>query len=262
MTTEDRIREVLLDLKLPLVAQQLVERLHADGHAASLETVLDVLEAETNARTERKRQRLLQASQLPMTKTFDSWDKRRVSLRITSRLADLATGRFLASGENVVCFGLPGRGKTHAAIALGHALVNKGHCVLFTPAFRLVQQLLVAKRDLDLPRALAKLNTFELIILDDIGYVQQTPDEIEVLFTLMAERYERRSLLITSNLVFSEWNRIFKNPMTTAAAIDRLVHHCTVLDFTGRSVREEAAHTRQSLETESEQKSTKQAPSM
>ena len=99
------------------------------------------------------------------------------------------------------------------------------------PTFRLVQGLLAAKRDLELPRALRKLDAFELLILDDIGYVRQDAEEIEVLFTLMAERYERRSMLITSNLVFSEWDRIFKNPMTTAAAIDRLVHHSVILGF-------------------------------
>jgi len=99
------------------------------------------------------------------------------------------------------------------------------------------QDLLAAKRDLDLPRALRKLDNFELLILDDIGYVQQDQDEIEVLFTLMSERYERRSLLITSNLVFSQWDRIFKNPMTTAAAIDRLVHHSVILEFDVESYR-------------------------
>ena len=89
----------------------------------------------------------------------------------------------------------------------------------------------MAKRDLELPRALRKLDAFELIILDDIGYIRQQPDEVEVLFTLMAERYERRSLMITSNLVFSQWDQIFQNPMTTAAAVDRLVHHSSILEF-------------------------------
>jgi len=106
-----------------------------------------------------------------------------------------------------------------------------------------VQELLAAKRDLDLPRALRRLDLFDVVILDDIGYVQQSPDEIEVLFTFLAERYERRSVVITSNLVFSEWDRIFKNPMTTAAAIDRLVHHSVILEFTGPSFRSDKAKT-------------------
>jgi DNA replication protein DnaC len=151
---------------------------------------------------------------------------------------------FLERADNVLCFGLPGRGKTHAAAALGHALVRRGRSVLFTPTFRLVQELLAAKRDLALPRALQKLDAFECLILDDIGYVQQATEEVEVLFTLLAERYERRSLIITSNLVFGEWDRIFKNPMTTQAAIDRLVHHSVILEFNGRSRRADEAEAR------------------
>ena len=137
----------------------------------------------------------------------------------------------------MLAFGRPGVGKSHVAAALGHALVSSGRSVLFAPTYQLVQELLAAKRDLALPRALAKLDVFDLVVLDDIGYVQQAPDEIEVLFTLLAERYERRSVLITSNPVFSEWDQIFKNPMTTAAAIDRLVHHSTFLEFAVPSYR-------------------------
>lgn len=146
-------------------------------------------------------------------------------------MRELAKGDFLEQAANGLAFGLPGTGKTHAAAAIGHALVEQGHSVLFASTYKLVQQLLAAKRDLELPRMLRKLDNFELLILDDIGYVQQGSDEVEVLFTLMAERYERRSMLITSNLIFSQWDRIFKNPMTTAAAIDRLVHHSVILEF-------------------------------
>jgi DNA replication protein DnaC len=113
--------------------------------------------------------------------------------------------------------------------------------VLFTATYALVQRLLAAKRDLRLERELAALDAIDAVILDDIGYVQQSREEMEVLFTFLAERYERRSVIITSNLVFSEWDRIFKDPMTTAAAIDRLVHHSTVLELNGESVRAEEA---------------------
>ena len=107
-----------------------------------------------------------------------------------------------------------------------------------------MQDLLLAKRELRLPKLLRQLDAFELLILDDIGYVQQSAEEVEVLFTLMAERYERASMFITSNLVFSEWDRIFKNPMTTAAAIDRLVHHSVILEFDVPSFRTEDAKAR------------------
>ena len=147
-------------------------------------------------------------------------------------------------GVNVLAFGLPGTGKTHALCALGHRLVEAGHSVLFAPAYRLMQELLAAKRDLDLPRRLRRLDNFDFLLLDDLGYLPQGAGESEVLFTLIAERYERRSLGITSNLVFSEWERIFANPMATAAAIDRVVHHSVILEFDVPSYRTDAAQQR------------------
>jgi len=108
---------------------------------------------------------------------------------------------------------------------------------LFIPTFKLVEKLLNAKKELNLENALKRLDRFDVVILDDIGYVQQSREEMEVLFTFLAERYERKSLMITSNLVFSQWDKIFKDPMTTMAAVDRLIHHSIILDFTGPSIR-------------------------
>ncbi len=121
---------------------------------------------------------------------------------------------------------------------------RRARTVVVQRIHQIVQHLLAARRDLSLPKALRQLDAFDLVILDDIGYVQQSADEAEVLFTLMAERYERRSLLITSNLVFSEWGRILKSPMTTAAAIDRPVHHATILEIERESIRAEDAQRR------------------
>lgn len=239
-----RLRELCASFRLPTFAIEVIRRLTDAGHEAALPTLLQVLEAEADERGQRRTERLLKASRLPPGKTLDTLDRARVPRAVIAKLDELATGAFLDQAHNVLCFGLPGRGKTHAAAALGHALVGRGHSVLFAPTFRLVQELLAAKRDLELPRALRRLDAFELLILDDIGYVQQSADEVEVLFTLMAERYERRSILITSNLVFGEWDRIFKNPMTTAAAIDRLVHHSAILEFSGRSKRADDAESR------------------
>ena len=132
---------------------------------------------------------------------------------------------------NVLAFGLPGTGKSHALCALGHRLVEAGYSVLFTPAYRLVQELLAARRELQLPRALRKLDNFDFLVVDDLGYLPLGATESEVLFTLMAERYERRAMGITSNLVFSQWDQVFQNPMATAAAIDRVVHHAVILEF-------------------------------
>jgi DNA replication protein DnaC len=239
-----RLRELLTLFKLPTFGAEVVGRLTQAGHDAALPTLLEVFEAEHDERGQRRCERLLKASHLPPGKTFETLDESRVPRVVVAKLHELTSGEFLDRADNVLCFGLPGRGKTHAAAALGLALVQRGRSVFFTPTFRLVQELLAAKRDLILPRALAKLDAFDLLILDDIGYVQQSAEEVEVLFTLMAERYERRSLLITSNLVFGEWDRIFKNPMTTAAAIDRLVHHSVILEFNGKSRRADAAEER------------------
>lgn len=233
-----RLREVLEGLKLPLLAGELATRMEEAGQAEALPTVLQLMELEAGERHERKVARLLKASQLPSAKTFATLDEAVLPRPLVQKLRQLAESGFPDDAVNVLLFGLPGGGKTHAACALGHALVQKGYSVLFTPTFRLVQDLLAAKRDLALPRALRKLDLFDVIICDDLGYVQQAPEEVEVLFTLLAERYERRSLVITSNLVFSAWDRIFNNPMTTAAAIDRLVHHAVILEFDVESYRD------------------------
>ena len=238
-----RIGEMLTAFKLPTVAAELVPRFTAAGHGDILPLVAEVLELEAGDRRERRVDRLRRASRLPPGKTFATLEEARLPRPLVQQLRDLARGEFLERAGNVLAFGLPGVGKSHAACAIGHALVEAGHAVLFTPTFQLVQELLVAKRDLELPRALRRLDLFDLVVLDDIGYVQQSPDEIEVLFTFLAERYERRSVLITSNLVFSEWERIFKNPMTTAAAIDRLVHHSVILEFAVPSYRSEKARS-------------------
>ncbi len=240
----DRIKELLTLFKLPTMAAESVRRFRDAGHDDALTVFVETLEAELGERRVRRCDRLQRASKLPPGKTLDTLDPKRLPKAIAPRLHELASGEFLERAVNVLCFGLPGTGKTHAACALGHGLVQRGHAVLFTPTFQLVQELLAAKRDLALPRALRKLDAFEVIILDDLGYVQQSADEVEVLFTLMAERYERRSMVITSNLVFGEWDRIFKNPMTTAAAIDRLVHHSVILEFDGPSIRAEEAKKR------------------
>ena len=233
----DRMKKLLVDLKLKTAASELGPRLLKNGGEEALPAVVDVIEMEAKERNDRRVDRLRRLSHLPMGKTFDTLDRSRLPRALVQKLEDLSAGGWVEEAANVLVFGLPGVGKSHAAAALGHALIGHGYSVLFTPTFRLVQELLAAKRDLALPRALRKLDLFDVLVLDDIGYVQQTPEEVEVLFTLMAERYERRSILITSNLVFSEWDRIFKNPMTTAAAIDRLVHHSVILEFNVPSYR-------------------------
>ena len=240
-----RLAELCLAFKLPLLAEQLGKGLADAGHDDVLPLVLEYFELQAADRHERRVDRLRRASRLPPGKTLAALDVARLPKPLAAKLKELAKGEFLERTDNVLCFGLPGVGKSHAAAAIGHALVEQGHAVLFTATFKLVQELLVAKRDLKLSHALRALDLYELLILDDIGYVQQDKDELDVLFTLMAERYERRSMLITSNLVFSEWSKIFKDPMTTASAIDRVVHHSVILEFANvKTYRGEAAEKR------------------
>jgi DNA replication protein DnaC len=186
---------------------------------------------EMEQRTQRRTARLLRQSGLPVEKTFRTLSLSRLSPSLQLQLDRLKSASFLETATNIIAIGKPGVGKSHCLAAVGYALIEAGYPVLWTPTSALVQRLLAAKRDLRLPQALAKLDKFACVILDDIGYLQHDRDEMEVLFTFLAERYERKSVMITTNLVFSEWERIFKDPMTTMAAIDRLVHHSVILDM-------------------------------
>ena len=205
-----------------------------------------LVESEANDRLQRKIQRLLKDSNLPAGKTLATLDEKKFPDKIRRQLPALLEADFVRRGDNLLCFGLAGRGKTHCVAAIAREWICRHQlAVLFVPAFRLVTQLLAAKRDLKLPQAITRLQRFDAVIIDDIGYVQQSREEMEVLFHFLAERYERKSVVITSNLVFSQWDQIFKDPMTTMAAVDRLVHHATILEFTGESVRAHAAKQRQ-----------------
>lgn len=184
-------------------------------------------------RSQRRIERRVRESGLPLSKTFRTLQLDPFGPRVAQQIEQLRRGSFVQQAVNVVAVGKPGTGKSHVAAAVGHELIALGQTVYWSSTAALVQRLLAAKRDLHLPRELAKLDRFACLILDDIGYVQHDRDEMEVLFTLLAERYERRSVVITTNLVFSEWDRIFKDPMTTMAAIDRVVHHSVILDMMG-----------------------------
>ncbi len=204
----------------------------------------ELVTLELQERRSRRIERLRKSSGLPADKTLATLDLKRLPVKVQRQVPRLCEGSFIEQAENLLAFGMPGRGKSHLACAIGHELVDRGYRVLFLPAYKLVQRLLAAKRDLALEATMRKLDRYDAVIIDDIGYTQQERDEMEVLFNFLAERYERRSVLITSNLVFSQWDQIFKDAMTTAAAIDRLVHHSVILELTGSSYRSEQAKKR------------------
>lgn len=206
--------------------------------------LLALAQQEASERTARRIERLLVDSKLPRDKSLASFKEVRLPPPARAALAPLRDGSFLDRATNLVVIGNPGTGKSHLLAGLGQELVRMGRTVQFSPTFQIVQRLLAAKRDLRLAAELKRLDRIEALILDDLGYVQQSREEMEVLFTLVAERYERRSLLITTNLVFSKWDQIFKDPMTTAAAIDRIVHHSVVIELNIESYRAEEAKER------------------
>jgi len=231
--------DMLKELHLPTLRECFFGQAEiARRESSSYEQYLyDLLRQECDARRNNRTARLLRESQLPQEKSLEVFDRKRLPQKISSQVGVLLDGSFLSRKENVLAFGNPGSGKTHLLCALGQELIHQGYRVLFQPCSLLVQKLLIAKRDLKLQNTLKNFAKYDALIIDDIGYVQQSREEMEVLFTLLAYRYERGSVMITSNLPFSEWERIFKDPMTTAAAIDRLVHHSVILELNLQSYR-------------------------
>jgi len=236
----DSLALLLKAFRLPTMAE-IYERVMQEAEQQGWgyrKFLLHLCEAEAQDRGERKLERLLKQSGLPEGKTLANLDEDKLPAKVRRIFPSLLDGSFVTRADNVIALGLPGRGKSHFLAALGRELVLRHkYAVLFTPTFKLVQRLLIAKRELQLESLLRKLDHFEVIICDDLGYVKQEREEMEVLFTFLAERYERRSVMLSSNLVFSKWDQIFKDPMTTMAAIDRLVHHAVILEFTGETQR-------------------------
>jgi DNA replication protein DnaC len=241
-----KLTELLKELHLLMFREYHAEyAVKAMSEGLSYEQYLfELAQIECDVRRANKIIRLIKASKLPMEKTLENFDLKRLPLRIRQQIKILMEGSFVDRTENLLAFGNPGSGKTHLLCGLCHELARQGRRVYFSTCDSIVQQLLRAKRDLELDKLLKKLSRFDALMIDDFGYVKQDRDEMEVLFTLLAHRYERGSMLITSNLPFSKWEVIFKDPMTTAAAIDRLVHHSVVLELNVPSYRAEQAKKR------------------
>jgi len=246
--TSLKLKSCFKELHLPAFRETYKEQAET-ARAETLsyeEYLLSVAEAEVEARRNKRTERYRRESKLPGEKNFDNFDLKRLGPKLSTHVAVLRDGSFLGRNENILAFGNPGSGKTHLLCAIGHELVNAGYRVMFRSCNILVQELLYAKQELRLPKLFRTLSRFDAIIIDDIGYVEYNKEEMEVLFTLLAERYERGSVMLTSNLPFSKWERIFKDPMTTAAAIDRLVHHSIILELNLPSYRLEKSKRKMS----------------
>jgi len=220
--------------------------------------LLTLAEQECITRRNNRIEKNLKESKIPRNKSIDTFDLKRVPGKVAQQARTLLEGwSFVDHKENILAFGNPGSGKTHLLCAIGQELIRNGRKVYFTTCSLLVQDLLKAKQELQLSRALKKLSKYDALIIDDIGYVQQDRSEMEVLFTLLADRYERGSVMITSNLPFSKWEQIFKDPMVTAAAIDRLVHHSVILELNTESYRMEAAKKKKNKKNDDPAKGAK-----
>jgi DNA replication protein DnaC len=225
---------MLTELRLPTMGRlwaQFAERSDKEGWPAA-RFLGGLLEHEIAERAKRRIERHRAESQLDVTKTLASFDFAEVPMLSKAHVMALASGdAWIDKGATCLIFGPPGVGKSHVACGIGHALIDAGYRVLYMRTSELVQRLQAARQSLQLPQALAKLDRYDLLILDDLSYVRKDQAETSVLFELIAERYERRSILITANQPFSGWNNVFPDPGMTVAAIDRLVHHSTIFEL-------------------------------
>lgn len=240
----ERLMLMLTELRLPATKAMwmtFAERADKEGWpAARFLSVL--LENEIAEREQRRLVRYLNEAHLLPGKTLESFDFTHVPMISKAQVAALAEGdAWLGSGNNVLMFGPPGGGKSHLASALGMALVERGWRVLMTRTTDLVQRLQIARRELSLEAAIAKLDKYDLVILDDLAYASKDQAETSVLFELISARYERRSLLVTANKPFGDWGQVFPDPAMTVAAVDRLIHHSTIFEMNVDSYRRREA---------------------
>lgn len=240
-----RLGLMLTELRMPTikrVAADLCQQADKEGWPG--QRLLEALvEHELAEREMRRIDRHRAEANLGPDKRLSNFDFSAVPSVSKAQVMALAEGlEWLDRGSNLLLFGPPGVGKSHLVTGLCHALVEAGRRVYFSRCSDLVQKLQAARRDLRLPQELARLDRFDLLVLDDLSYVRRDQAETSVLFELIAERYERKSLAITANTPFSQWNEVFVEPAMTVAAVDRLVHHSTILEMNVESYRRRAAH--------------------
>jgi len=233
------LRSNLKQLRLPTVGAEF-EKLAREASTANEsfeQYLLRLTELEVAARSANAVQTRVKNAGFPMVKDFDTFDFTAVPALNKPKVLELARGEWIGEHSNACLIGSPGTGKTHVAIALGLAACRQGQRVRFVTAGALVTQLEEAQKRYQLDRVLAQLDRLDLLICDELGYLSFSRVGAELLFQVFADRYERRSLLVTSNLAFSEWNQVFQGERMTAALLDRLTHRCHIFEMNGESFR-------------------------
>lgn len=243
-----RIGFMLTELRLPTIkrlAPEVCDQSDREGWPAR-HLLERLFEHEMTERGIRRIERHRIDSGLNHDKRLSNFDFTAVPAISRAQITAIAEGlEWLNRGGNILAFGAPGSGKTHLLSGIGHALIDAGKRVFFTRCSDLVQRLQAARRDLRLPQELARLDRFDLLILDDVSYVRRDQAETLVLFELIAERYERKSIALTANTPFSQWGEIFVDAAMTLAAIDRLVHHAVIFEMNVESYRRRDAEAKQ-----------------
>ncbi len=247
--THEELTKDLTALGLSTMAREYVEAAKAaEKKRNTYEQYLGILaKLELQAKLEARRQRLIQAAKLPRTKRIETYDWRNREGITLEQFNRLATGEFLREASNVVFFGDIGVGKSHLAEALIVKLCEHGKKCYFTSTHTLIEQMIEAKKNLTLTSLFKRIDRFDFLVLDELGYLPQTSEGADLLFQLISQRDERKSLLITTNLTFSEWDKVFVNPLNTAAAVDRIIHKCETFNIRGPSWRSETAKKRNAL---------------
>jgi DNA replication protein DnaC len=248
MNTSEHVEQGLKRLMLPVMKREFFDQAEKARKEewAYEEYLSDLVQKEIESRENKRINKWLKESNLPMAKSLANFDLSRLPKGVQHQFKALKDGKFLERKENILLFGTPGGGKTHLMCGLAQEMIRKGFKAYFRPCTALIQELLIAKSELRLNRFLKKLTGYDLLVIDEIGYVQQAKEEMEVLFTLLAECYETTSILLTSNLPFSKWEGIFKDAMMAAAAIDRLIHHSVILELNLPSYRLEKSKGKKS----------------